>query len=297
MASFTTRPNLSNLQFRQVPNSELDLNGKTKILPGGQIRVVYDDETNQRGRIILEGPPESFSSLDPFIRANEDGELYKEYIDLENFSTTIYQENHGFLVGDVVGFEDETDGSGVYTKAIADGTYPGEPLGFVTEIINDDTFVLVQTGFVVFNIDSSHPNEYLLNLTPGKVYYLSKTNEGKIVINSPTEIGAIRKAMFLPVKDFVSGDTNRGWVLPYPPINIVGHLRGETITGNGVDTNFIPDEPHGFNTFDVKISCYRLNPPHSEVYVKSHKIDENNVEIIFTKPPKEGVQYRVLIGA
>jgi len=294
MTLFKTRPNLSNLQFRQEPGTELDLKGKTKILPGGQIRIKYDEETGEYGELVLEGPTKSFGSL-PFVRATEEGVLYKEYIDLSGYTTSIYQENHGFVVGDVVGFEEIPEvGEGKYTKAIADGTYPGEPLGLATEIISEDEFVLMQTGFTVFNFDETHPNSYLLNLIPGKVYYLSSEEAGKMVDSAPTEGNNIQKAVFLPVKDSLTNERNRGWILPYPAIKTVRGFKAFTITGNGLDTDFVVR--HDFNTFDLVVQSYRMNPPRSIIHIKNNRDDENNMEIKFTKPPQDGEEFRILIG-
>ena len=313
MANFKTRPNLSNLQFRQEQNTVLDLKGITKVLPNGQIRIVHDDISGEYGKLVLEGPDRSseFGSGNMVVKARynpggeDDGVLYKEFIDFSGLTFTVYQENHGFHVGDVIGFEDEPpdgDGVGKYSKAIADGTYNGEPLGLASDIIDDDYFVLMQVGFTIF--DENHPyfnNPDLLDLIPGKVYYLSAEDAGKMVINPPTQIGHIIKPVFLPVKDQNSGETNRGWVLPYPPTEIRGFLTPYLIEGDGVTRNF--EINHGLNTTNLLVHSYRYHLPYSTIYLRTDRVDEdgiesnNNIMIKFTKPPPDGEKYKILVGA
>ena len=304
MDNFKTRPNLSNLQFRQEQNTVLDLKGITKVLPNGQIRIAYD------GKLILEGDYKLIGSGHPVVKAIHDpggddhGLLYKEFVDFSGLTFTIYQENHGFNVGDVIGFEDEPpdgDGEGKYSKAIADGTYNGEPLGLATDIIDDDYFVLMQVGFAVLNE----------SLIPGKVYYLSANDAGKMVLNPPTQIGHIIKPIFLPVKDQNTGETNKGWVLPYPPTEIKSFLMPYVIGNLFPDPEYPENEHtdsrdfeinHGLNTTNLLVHAYRYHPPYSTIFLRTDRVDQdgnetnNHIMIRFTKPPPHGEKYKILVG-
>lgn len=302
MSTFRTRPNLSNLQFRQIAGTELDLEGVTKVLEGGQIRITED------GELVMECDPRGIhEKYHPFIKADENGVLYKEFLDISGLTFTIFQPNHGFHVGDVIGFEeDEPNGVGKYTKAIADGSYPGEPLGLASQIIDDDYFVLMQVGFTTFNeTDPYFDNinkSYLLNLTPGKIYYLSADSAGDMVIEPPSDSTHIRKPVFLPTKDYITGETNRGWVLPYPPID--GSLFTESKTlyfiGDDFNKNFdlsFLSQNHGFNTRNVSVQIYRDDPPYSDVHLKVERNESNGeLTIKFSTPPGNDERFKVLVS-
>lgn len=291
MNQFRTRPNLSNLQFRQIPGTTLNLSGST-ILDMGEIRITED------GDLILEGPIQQHQPDHPFVAADENGVLYKTQLDLSGITFIIYQPDHGFIVSDVVGFEEMPNvGVGKYTKAIANGTYPGEPLGLASNIIDEDHFVLMQVGFVDFrqNGIDHHPENYF---EPGKIYYLSDETKGKMVLTPPISVSSFKKPVFLPVhKD---GRTNLGWVLPYPPIRISDIPVNKLLSfvGDGVTRDFsLPELEHNLGTRNMIVQIYRNQEPFNTVYAKIERLYEDSIKIKFSTPPTDGVEYVVMINA
>jgi len=290
MNHFITRPNLSNLQFRQIEGTTLNIYGTT-ILDTGEIRI------KENGDLILEGPIQPHQPNHSFVAADEDGVLYKTSIDLSGLTFTIYQEDHGFDVGHVVGFEEGPEiGEGKYTKAIADGTYNGEPLGLATVIINKDEFVLMQAGFADLDKSGLYENFFI----PGRIYYLSDEDNGMMVLEPPTNPNSIKKPVFLPV--FLDSNpnerTNLGWVLPYPPVKVSSFLQTKILqfTGDGETRDFfLPELKHDLGTKDVMIEIYRVGEPFTTVYAKIERYHEDAIKLKFTRPPYNDVNYRVLI--
>ncbi|MFW6377061.1 MAG: hypothetical protein ACOCZ5_00300 [bacterium] len=107
---------------------------------------------------------------------------------------TINQTNHPFQVMDVVGFSGDT-----YNKPIADGSYDGEVLGLVNNIIDVDNFEFTQAGYV----------DNLSGLVQGTTYFLSDVTAGLITDTEPTTDGHISNTILL------ADSTTSGWVLPY----------------------------------------------------------------------------------
>ena len=112
----------------------------------------------------------------------------------ENVTKNIIQNNHGFVVGNVLGLE-----NGIYTRAIADGNYNGEAIGIVTNIIDVNTFELTQSGYITG----------FTTVQVGSTYYISDNNSGEMVLTKPTTIGHLVRPIF------VAETTSTGWVLPY----------------------------------------------------------------------------------
>ena len=305
MNHFRTRPNLSDLQFRQIQGSELNIYGRT-ILDIGEFRVKED------GDIILEGPIQDHTVGDPFIAADENGVLYKTYLDLSGITFIIYQPDHGFIVSDVVGFEEmpenPEDYPPKYTKAIADGSYPGEPLGLASNIIDKDHFVLMQVGFVDFYQDSQHqghteygydPESYF---EPGRIYYLSDEIDGKMVLEPPTNPNSIKKPVFIPVYNKEDERSNLGWVLPYPPVKVSDIPQNKILTfiGDGETRDFTYYglknlEKHNLGTRNVMVQIHRKDEPFNTVYTKIERPFEDSIKIKFSTPPSDGVEYVAMI--
>src|SRR5574343_1493793 len=117
--------------------------------------------------------------------------------------------SHGFLIGDVIGVS-----GGTYNKAIADGTYDGEIVGIVSNVIDIDSFELTQAGYV----------ETFIGLVPSATYFLSTIIPGAITTTEPSGVGQIVKAVL------VADTPTSGWVLPYPAYYITS---GGSGGGNG----------------------------------------------------------------
>jgi hypothetical protein len=77
MSTFRTRPNLSDLQFRQIPNTELNLSGTTIFTKEDSILKIMHDPIN----------PGDYDGEDPFLRTDEHGIVYKEYVNFGGMGT------------------------------------------------------------------------------------------------------------------------------------------------------------------------------------------------------------------
>ena len=96
---------------------------------------------------------------------------------------SLVQTLHGFVVGDAIRFD---GGSNLYVKALADADVNSEVLGLVDQIIDDNTFVLLSSGFM----------DGLTGLTLGSVYYLSDTLPGKMTLTEPSAFYHVSKPVF-----------------------------------------------------------------------------------------------------
>lgn len=140
----------------------------------------------------------------------------------------IVQPSHGFLLGDVIGIS-----GGTYNRAIADGTYGGEIIGIVSNVVDVDSFELTQAGYV----------DTLIGLIPSTTYFLSTVVPGAITTTEPSVPGQIIKAVL------VADSVTSGWILPYPAYYVSS---GGSGGGNGFNvTKLITQALHGFSVNDV----------------------------------------------
>ena len=179
-----TRLNLNDDKFEQLSGDTLNLSGNTII--HGSLVITQDAES---GKVLL---------------SDNNGRTLWGY--LMAIKKNITQTSHGFQIGDVIGYE-----SNSYSKAIANGTYGGEILGVVTNVVNTNIFELIQSGYV----------DGFTGLTQGTTYFLSPNTPGLFVNVEPTIDGHLSRAILL------ADSTTSGWVLPY-----VGYIvtTGDTAT-------------------------------------------------------------------
>ena len=168
-----TKLSFNSDKFEQLTNDTINLSGNTNIF--GNFSIIDDAAS---GKVLF---------------SDENGKVFWSY--LSQISKNITQQSHGFEVGDVIGFENTE-----YSKAIADGTYDGEVLGVVSEIINSDEFILTQSGFITG----------FTGLIQGSTYFLSPDTEGLMTVDKPTVHGQVVKSVLL------ADSSTTGWVLPYP---------------------------------------------------------------------------------
>lgn len=134
----------------------------------------------------------------------------------ENVTKEIAKTAHGFAVGEAIGWS-----SGNYTKAIADGTYDGEIVGIVSEVVNANTFKLTQSGYV----------SGLTGLITNSTYFVSSSLAGDITVVAPTTIGDIVRPILVALS------TTTAWVLPYP-----GYVITPTVTGGTGGTEIFTED-------------------------------------------------------
>ena len=128
----------------------------------------------------------------------------------ENVTKRITKLAHGFAKGNAIGWS-----GGVYSKAIADGTYDGEIVGIVKSVVSPDVFDLTQSGYVTG----------LTGFVTNSTYFVSPTVAGALTFTSPTTVGHLVKPMF------VANSATSGWVLPYPGYVISPPVTGGTSSG------------------------------------------------------------------
>ncbi len=114
--------------------------------------------------------------------------------------TTITQNGHGFIVGNVIYFNGL-----LYAKAKADSAVDAEVIGIVTQVTDVNTFQLTTGGSVTV----------LAGLVPGSVYFLSDVSAGALTVTAPTTIGYINKPLLIAVSATSGFFFNfRGKVIP-----------------------------------------------------------------------------------
>ena len=137
----------------------------------------------------------------------------------ERIEKNIIQVSHTFSVGDII-----TYSGGTYIKAIADGTQGGEVIGFVSEVLTLDQFVVIYAGYVEGASISG------LALSPSTTYYLSSSVAGGIQSSNPTVFGHISKPIL------VTFDTSSALVYQYR-----GFVISSGATGGGGATSGITE--------------------------------------------------------
>lgn len=101
---------------------------------------------------------------------------------------SIYQENHGFEIGDVVYYRHNKG----YKKALAIDSYDINVVGIVIRVSDEDHFTYQYMGFVSTDMyDTNH------GYTQGLPIYLSDTNAGKVTQTQPF----ISKTIGYPVEN------------------------------------------------------------------------------------------------
>lgn len=96
--------------------------------------------------------------------------------------TIITQASHGFVAGDVLGFNGTN-----YVKAQANSAANAEVVGICSGSVTANTFRLVTNGKI----------SGLSSLTAGYVYFLSPTTAGGLTATEPTAINQVSKPLLL----------------------------------------------------------------------------------------------------
>lgn len=105
------------------------------------------------------------------------------------------QEDHYFHVGDAIYYDIQLKR---FSLAIARNTIESEVIGLVSQIIDNDTFVLANTGTL-------YTDRY--TFTDDTVLYLSDINPGKLVSIPPTFV----KPVAIQTTNGIIIDIARGW--------------------------------------------------------------------------------------
>lgn len=131
-----------------------------------------------------------------------------------SFLRDVTQLTHGFIVGDVVGFD-----GGKYVKCVADETFDVEVIAIIVNVSDTNNFTLRIGGF--FNTSgildvSGNP------LAPEDTYYLSDVVAGKVTTQEPNRIGAVSKPVF------VTTTSSEGYMLNYRGLAITANTAGAT---------------------------------------------------------------------
>lgn len=240
----------------------------TPPITNGQIRKPALVATSSNSGWVLPYPGVIITSGDSVPSAESAATVRKE----------ITQTSHGFSAGDFIGWS-----GGTYNKAIADGVYDGEFVGFVSSVVNTDKFYLAQSGFITG----------LTGLVTDTTYYLSPLSAGTITDIEPTTNGQVKK----PVLIATSSDS--GWILPYPGLVVTSGETSEsnvssyTITGDDSTTGFTIN--HSKETRDVIVQVVEAQSPYSTVLTNVERPDINNIFVTFTTAPAVGEDYKVLI--
>ena len=196
---FGTKLRLTLKKFFQESGDTLQLSGSTNI---------YGNLNIESGATFT---LKDNAGVNKVLFSDVQGNSKWEYLpEITNIKKTVTQNLHGFSVGDYIGWSNNQ-----YSKAIADNTYDGEFVGFVSNIVDTNTFVVTQAGFM----------SGFTGLDANYTYYLSDVTAGDITTGKTTVIGHIIKPTL------VATSPTEGWVLPYVGSYVID--TGDTITFTG----------------------------------------------------------------
>jgi hypothetical protein len=165
----------------------------------------------------------------------------------ERIEKDITQASHGFVIGDVIGWD---NGLGEYRTVISTSSETIEPVGMVSAVADASGFTVAFAGYVenISGITDANSNP----IVGGTVYYLSDTISGKLTLTQPLTVGSISK----PV---LSTNTNDdGIVFQYRGALITSGFTGTTggtvttASGERIEKEFT-QAAHGFGIGDVVI--------------------------------------------
>lgn len=103
-----------------------------------------------------------------------------------NLSRNINQGAHGFVVGNIL----RISGSNTYAKAQANNEANSRAVGFVSDVIDANNFVLQFAGYA--------SNPAFGPFGAGNVYYLDATLAGTVTPFAPAVVGQVVKVLLIP---------------------------------------------------------------------------------------------------
>ena len=199
--SFGTKLRLTLKKFFQESGDTLQLSGSTEVYKGGKISIESGATFTLKDN----------AGVNKVLFSDAQGSGKWEILpEITSIKKTVIQNSHGFSVGDYIGW-----GNDQYSKAIADNTYDGEFVGFVSDVVDTNTFVVTQAGFM----------SGFTGLETNYTYYLSDITAGVITTGKTEALGHIIKPALIATSPI------EGWVLPYVGSYVID--TGETITFTG----------------------------------------------------------------
>lgn len=140
--------------------------------------------------------------------------------------TTVTQNGHGFIVGDVIRQAPADLGlmQPVYVKALGDTLPNARAVGVVIEFINVNSFRVQFSGY---NLQSGSTGGITVDelgapLATGTTYFLSPTTPGKVTAIEPFAAGQASKPMYVSEQTTGATGVNAGWILDQRPILVSG---------------------------------------------------------------------------
>jgi tetrahydromethanopterin S-methyltransferase subunit B len=136
-------------------------------------------------------------------------------------SGTITQTAHGFVVGNIIGYNGTA-----YVKAQANNAVNAEATGIVTSIIDANSFTFSQSGLITG----------LSGLTPGEIYFLSDSVAGALTPTEPTAVTSVSKPLLEAVSATSGYYTNMRGTPALGQAAVVQYGENTTITNLGTIT-------------------------------------------------------------
>lgn len=160
---------------------------------------------------------------------------------------TITQTDHGLSVQDVV----RLDGN-LYVKALADTDENSEVVGIVCEVIDNNTFVLLISGYV----------DTFSGLTEGITYFLSEITEGLLTETEPDSSVYISKPIFIADSAF------SGYFFNFRGITGTGNLKtaSEELESGNDEINVTFDEPFADSNYVINITMINTTDSNPSIY-------------------------------
>lgn len=126
---------------------------------------------------------------------------------------TVTQNGHGFSIGNII----RVSGANTFTKAQANSTVNSEVVGYITEIVDINTFKYITGGYVTTGVPTA---------TAGTVYYLDPSTAGSVTATEPSSVGQVSKPLLIIIESGTKAAffNFRGMELNSIPTTIAGEI-------------------------------------------------------------------------
>lgn len=147
-------------------------------------------------------------------------------LNAERISKIYTQASHGFVAGDVIGYNKSLN---LFVKVTSSKSNTIEPLGVINNVISSSSFELTFAGYIT--PISGMTDSISIPLSGGTIYYLSDTTAGKLTKIKPTSSNSLVKPMLATLTN------NDAVVLQYQSNETSLYSAGQGINSNDLLNN------------------------------------------------------------
>jgi len=193
-------------------------------------------------------------------------------------SKAINQSTHGFAVGDVIRYANQSGESG-YVKSQADTAENADVIGVVTEVEDSNNFTVGYSGFITLAGKS---------FSAGSVYFLSDATAGLLTTTEPTDIGSVSKPVFIAVSattgyffnwrgSVIAGGSSGGSTITTDQVTGTSDINTASTTYVDMTDMSLTLDGAGTYIFDFYASIYI---PNGSAYYTKAALDIDGVDVV-----------------